>query len=299
MASGRNSIFWCVGFCFLVLAEGGPRRSQSRNKDKDERPQLVYDQKQTGDYNIQLHLKDFQIIALLGDDGLGDYEYDYDYSDFTIKPSGPTTSTSTTSKPSSTTTQGSTTRSSSSPSSVASTTSPAKPSMVPNLQPDSLEIVLLEPTKKPIENATFKKPLEESLNIQGGSTEESSSSSSSTPSILSLRLSSPKPDSLDKIKVQIVEGPGPSLGNNLLPLGIVPGEDVQSDSGEVLQGEIASYRKCASGFSRDKKGRCRRLRKPAVASQLPFGFGRIASNLATRLRLPTPVSDTELSTKSL
>lgn len=31
----------------------------------------VYDQKQTGDYNIQLHLKDFQIIALLpGEAGL-------------------------------------------------------------------------------------------------------------------------------------------------------------------------------------------------------------------------------------
>lgn len=30
----------------------------------------TYDQKQTGDYNIQLHLKDFQIVALLNDDTL-------------------------------------------------------------------------------------------------------------------------------------------------------------------------------------------------------------------------------------
>lgn len=30
-----------------------------------------YDQKQTGQYNIRLHLKDFQIIALLNEDALG------------------------------------------------------------------------------------------------------------------------------------------------------------------------------------------------------------------------------------
>jgi hypothetical protein len=34
-------------------------------------PKLVYDQKQTGEYNIQVHLKDLQIVALLGDDALG------------------------------------------------------------------------------------------------------------------------------------------------------------------------------------------------------------------------------------
>lgn len=30
----------------------------------------TYDQKQTGEYNIQLHLKDFQIIAVLADEQL-------------------------------------------------------------------------------------------------------------------------------------------------------------------------------------------------------------------------------------
>lgn len=43
---------------------------------KNSSPQAVFDQKQTGDYNIQLHLKDFQIIALLGgDSGLGVSSY--------------------------------------------------------------------------------------------------------------------------------------------------------------------------------------------------------------------------------
>lgn len=32
-----------------------------------------YDQKQTGDYNVQLHLKDFHIVAVLGDDSWGSY----------------------------------------------------------------------------------------------------------------------------------------------------------------------------------------------------------------------------------
>lgn len=41
-----------------------------KSRDKN-LPQTVYDQKQTGDYNIQLHLKDFQIIALLADDTIG------------------------------------------------------------------------------------------------------------------------------------------------------------------------------------------------------------------------------------
>lgn len=33
---------------------------------------LNLDQKQAGDYNIRLNLKDFQIIALLGEDSIGD-----------------------------------------------------------------------------------------------------------------------------------------------------------------------------------------------------------------------------------
>lgn len=37
------------------------------------RQQVSYDQKQTGDYNIQLHLKDFQIVALLGEDTIGSF----------------------------------------------------------------------------------------------------------------------------------------------------------------------------------------------------------------------------------
>lgn len=54
-------IFYMI--CIVPYILCAPR---SRN-----RQQVSYDQKQTGDYNIQLHLKDFQIVALLGEDTIG------------------------------------------------------------------------------------------------------------------------------------------------------------------------------------------------------------------------------------
>lgn len=52
-------------------------------------PATTYDQRQSGDLNVQVHLKDIQVLALLDTELLDDYtEYDYiyDYADFTIKP---------------------------------------------------------------------------------------------------------------------------------------------------------------------------------------------------------------------
>ncbi|KAK9295796.1 hypothetical protein QLX08_010006 [Tetragonisca angustula] len=60
----------------------------------------TYDQRQTGDVNVQVHLKDVRVVALLNSEILDDYtEYDYfyDYADFTLKPIvKPTTTTTTT-----------------------------------------------------------------------------------------------------------------------------------------------------------------------------------------------------------
>lgn len=50
-----------VNFVFVGLVSCAPKSDRF----------TTYDQKQTGDYNIQLHLKDFQIVALLGEDTLG------------------------------------------------------------------------------------------------------------------------------------------------------------------------------------------------------------------------------------
>lgn len=307
----------CLWFvvCSGILAEAAPYKSKNKGRDV---PQLVYDQKQTGDYNIQLHLKDFQIIALLGDDVLGDYDYNYDYADFTIKPSSPP-SISTTPKPkptpitssTSTTTANiiSNTNASLEPNTTSSSNRPFElltasltpqanrsTAIISNIHPYPLEIVVLDQTKKPLEAAAIK----QKVNYTKEANEILSSSSTSevlqtSPESLP-NPSSPTPESMTpgKIKVQILEAPAHSVEVSSPPLGVIPGEDVQADTTTgILQGELASYRKCAAGFSRDKKGRCRRIRRPGISSQLPFGFGRIASNLATRLRLPSQVSPLE------
>ncbi|CAB3242302.1 unnamed protein product [Arctia plantaginis] len=52
-----------------------------------------FDQRQTGDFNVQIGLKNIQLIALLkgGKEEYVDYDYAYDYSEMTIKPQNGTT----------------------------------------------------------------------------------------------------------------------------------------------------------------------------------------------------------------
>lgn len=52
-----------IHFVVVALVSCAPKSRNDRL--------TTYDQKQTGDYNIQLHLKDFQIVALLSEDTLG------------------------------------------------------------------------------------------------------------------------------------------------------------------------------------------------------------------------------------
>lgn len=66
--------------------------SSPPHNDRHETGSTMYDQKQSGKYNIHLNIKDVAIIALDagGDGGIGDagqdYYEDYDLSDFTVKP---------------------------------------------------------------------------------------------------------------------------------------------------------------------------------------------------------------------
>ncbi|XP_032688418.1 uncharacterized protein LOC116852317 [Odontomachus brunneus] len=58
----------------------------------------IYDQRQTGDLNVQVELKNVHVVALLNSEMLDDYtdyDYFYDYADFTIKPSDRPISSST------------------------------------------------------------------------------------------------------------------------------------------------------------------------------------------------------------
>ncbi|CAG9097062.1 unnamed protein product [Plutella xylostella] len=70
-------MFW--SFCLCVLSDGARAHS--------------YDQSQSGDFNVQVDLKDLHIIALIkdGKEEYVDYDYAYDYSEMTIKPQNGTT----------------------------------------------------------------------------------------------------------------------------------------------------------------------------------------------------------------
>ncbi|KAF5279186.1 hypothetical protein FQR65_LT03433 [Abscondita terminalis] len=84
-----NNSFRIFFVCALGLILITPVYNAPKHRYRDHSSSTKFDQKQTGDYNVQLHLKDFHIFALMGDDGwggLGDYDYNYDYSDLTIKP---------------------------------------------------------------------------------------------------------------------------------------------------------------------------------------------------------------------
>ncbi|XP_018562691.1 uncharacterized protein LOC108904566 [Anoplophora glabripennis] len=264
-------------FCMVVLlvvlpGQCAPRSKGSKSGHRSA-PQTVYDQKQTGDYNIQLHLKDFQIIALLGDDYFGgDYDYNYDYSDFTLKPSTHKPSTEAGSSPPSPTTSAPEKPSSTSTPSVAVSisTTPSKEPPVRKQETPATNKNPDKPAKPEAEKPSneMEKPSTTSANV----TEEVVEivESSTVPQ----REKFEEPNSPGKIKVQIIE----------TPVGIVPGEVSDKDS-IIKEGEVLHIKRCAAGFGRDKLGRCRRLRRPGSSSpHLPYSFSRLANSLASRLR---------------
>ncbi|CAG9864045.1 unnamed protein product [Phyllotreta striolata] len=240
----------------VSTADAAPKKGK-----KGESPtQTYFDQKQTGDYNIQLHLKDFQIIALVGDDSasLGDYDYSYDYSDFTIKPATQKPTTSTPSTPI-------TPVISSSPTTPTTTTIPSKPPQHP------YPFVSTDNSSQPTNNSTQSTSL-----LDASKPPISDPSSSTTSSAESSTKPAEEFSSPDRIKVQIIETP--------VRTGVVPGEDI-AEQNEAPHGDILQIKRCAQGFTRDKRGRCRRVRRPgSVQPHLPYGFGRITSNLASRFR---------------
>ncbi|KAB0794393.1 hypothetical protein PPYR_11232 [Photinus pyralis] len=134
----------CVCVISFLLVDPIYNAPSPRHRNRD-RSSTTFDQTQSGDYNVQLHLKDFHIIAVLGDDSwgsLGDYDYNYDYSDLTIKPIVPATSEQ---PPASSSVSPDM---ESSPNDVSNATSTTK---VSSEQQSSTESVLSSTTPKPIE----------------------------------------------------------------------------------------------------------------------------------------------------
>ncbi|KAK9877008.1 hypothetical protein WA026_016035 [Henosepilachna vigintioctopunctata] len=229
-----------------ILCTAAPK---SRNKG----PQLVYDQKQKGDYNIQVHLKNFQVIALLGDDGtggFGDYDYNYDYGEFTNKPLVRVTQDS-----------------------EKSTVAP-EASTDDKLKPPSSEKPLdhLGEIKPP---GSEQQPLENVSDNSKPSTIKEDIVSSSTPKNDDKNNSETvAADSIPgQIQVQVLQSPEDYANFATKKAG--------ENSSAIDSTSRANEKRCSTGFTKDKKGRCRRLRKPQSA--IPFDFGRLA-HLASRFR---------------
>ncbi|XP_044754518.1 uncharacterized protein LOC123313622 isoform X2 [Coccinella septempunctata] len=231
-----------------VLLVGLAVFSDAAPRSKSKGPQLVYDQKQHGDYNIQVHLKDFQIIALLGEEslGLGDYDYNYDYADFTVKPSGPSSSPKPTQEISTTTLKASEVH-------LTSTKPSEQPSTT--LKPHSEEAdIKPSTTSKPLGVLGEEKPAEQEP---------------------SLDVSTTKKDELTPSTEKISETTEKNIRNEPMAVDAIPGQiqvqvfhspegypnmSVRKDETEEKGSAGKSNdKKCLTGYSRDKRGRCRRI----------------------------------------
>ncbi|XP_018336866.1 cell wall protein RBR3 [Agrilus planipennis] len=319
----KSTLLFALHYLFsflLINVETAPR---SRSKSSGQQS-TTFDQKQTGEYNIQLHLKDFNVIAVVADEAfsdLGDYEYNYDYSDLTIKPS------SSTSKPTSTAVP-STSQNLSSPktSTAILTTTTKATSHLPTIRPENHHV-----PQKPVVNQIFV-PTHHDGPYNKPTTHNSLPTSSITPNLPPITISSTSPKSTT-VKLEITsqrsssspssvtqqslkqtstistilkqqdESQSSSNAQTEIPKKTTENQEDSLDNGQdsiihVLQsnnepsgddenpsivlGEVMHYRKCSVGFARDKRGRCRRIRKPVP--QLSFDITRLASGLAAKFR---------------
>ncbi|KAL3270335.1 hypothetical protein HHI36_009383 [Cryptolaemus montrouzieri] len=235
------------------------------------RPHLVYDQKQDGEINVQVRVKDFQVIALLGQDslaGLGDYDYNYDYSDFTVKPPVSITSTK---PPADIST-------SSKPTEVTPTTTKADEKPSSTLEPEKGDAVISS-TGKPLgllgENKTEEEKLPSGISTTLKEEVISTTEKASSTTKKSEESMKPAADAIPgQIQVQILESP-----DGYPNFAVRKDASIENHDHEISEKGID--RKCETGYIKDKKGRCRRIRRPQ--SGIPFDFARLA-NLASRFR---------------
>lgn len=217
----------------------------------------TYDQRQTGDLNVQVHLKDVQVLALLDSEVLDDYtEYDYfyDYADFTLKPIvKPTTSTTESASPSAETTEkvdaSETPDSSSENSTVLSSTD----GLLANLTNDPLA-----PTDAEKVNGT-------TAILSTENTEDLISINDTSKATVNSKTKNMF-DEDDEDLSERIEG-GSSTRSPLTRL---------------------SQKRCRTGYSKDGKGRCRRL------SQRRLSLIPLAIKLAPKL-----LDDLARTTKNL
>lgn len=261
-----------IGFFVVALASCAPRSNTL----------VTYDQKQTGDYNIQLHLKDFQIIALLGEDALGALGVRKPQTYILLLLCGQLQTTTTSLQIAS---------------SVACkppgascpmlfiksvtlldkfkhlllqdyeynydysdlTVKPNNSTSAPlQTSPSSSVTPLIETTTPKPFTTTTPKPFDASSLSPNTTQQLTNVTSSKQRSEDAASTSTEKPVSSEK-KTQKVTSVTilPSESTSHAP-------ETSSRDSFLNLGEILHYRRCPSGYSRDKRGRCRRTRKPVI-----------------------------------
>ncbi|XP_077300572.1 uncharacterized protein LOC143921237 [Arctopsyche grandis] len=220
----------------------------------------TYDQRQTGDYNIHISLKDIRIIALLSG-GLGgseDYDYNYDYSEMTIKPSPGETN-----KTKSTTTQ-STITSNTTVDDSSTTTEKVVEITPPNPQTTTSKSPTTSNSTVDNKNATIDSN-NATIDNKNATIDSKNATESNTNGTESPNISKPtrKPDNQD-IPVQIVLTPVQILSDNAKPTTSPTTTAVPlTTTAKVKQAN------CIEGFVKDRHGNCRqRVRKPQQQSLL-------------------------------
>ncbi|XP_006613671.1 uncharacterized protein LOC102678802 [Apis dorsata] len=188
----------------------------------------TYDQRQTGDLNVQVHLKDVQVLALLDSEMLDDYtEYDYfyDYADFTIKPMI---------KPN-----------------VTTTTEPSTSEIIEqlnfsNITSQNLTFPINESnTNSNIENTEILSLMDvEKANETLSISSNKMNSTTNENNILKMKVNDKIENLFEDIEKNRREQNNWRLSHNM------------GDSSKIL-----SRKRCRSGYSPDGNGRCRRLSK--------------------------------------
>ncbi|XP_043271951.1 cell wall protein RBR3-like [Venturia canescens] len=250
---------------------------------------IAYDQRQTGEVNVQIHLKDVKVVALL-DSGLledyVDYDYAYDYADFTLKPSvKPTTS---------------------SPSVSSSTvkpwdTWPTKPasSTTTEISSDDKENSQLNSTKKPeettisvsSEKTTVSAPEEERTTVSPSEEKTTISLSEEKTSTLSSEEKSTISSPNEQESIEDVQTGNSKLNKSdettvNLRINIKNDNELmiaEQDADEKISATTNEPQKksCPVQYIPDRKGRCRSIKNRRRVSLVPLAV-RLGSRLTEK-----------------
>ncbi|XP_015602228.1 uncharacterized protein LOC107271121 [Cephus cinctus] len=230
---------------FIILAYQGPSCSFAA---------VTYDQRQTGETNVQIELKDVQILALIDSDlfdDYTDYDYAYDYADFTIRPINK-------------------------PTNAPSSTSSVKPwytwpTNPPSLASNNASVTASSTEEQPILNATVAPPTSNANITENGAA--SDGTGSTTEKSTSLQNSTEK---MNPVQMRINNKTGGLFSDE----DIIDGAKKSTlplTSAHETDSEGQNRRRCQPGYSRDKKGRCRRIIRRRL-SFLPMAM-RLASRI--------------------